>query len=162
MPINFLGYKLYPAFLVEGNELVAYSLHYSKEKAVEHLGRIKRFHKLGGKVALDAEWENWLKEKLEGFPRIEFQLPNYVKYKYRSVYERLLKVKAGETVTYGQLMKELKLSRFQLINALKYNPFIILVPCHRVIGKSGLGNYTPLGIEFKKRLLCFEGALSEC
>jgi methylated-DNA-[protein]-cysteine S-methyltransferase len=35
------------------------------------------------------------------------------------------------------------------------NPFAILVPCHRVVAKKGLGGYL-WGIEMKERLLSLE------
>ena len=39
--------------------------------------------------------------------------------------------------------------------AMKRNPYAIYVPCHRVVGSSGIGGYTP-GIDIKKKLLEFE------
>jgi len=39
---------------------------------------------------------------------------------------------------------------------MKRNPFMIIVPCHRVIATKGLGGYNG-GIEIKKKLLEFEG-----
>jgi len=39
--------------------------------------------------------------------------------------------------------------------ALKTNPVPILIPCHRVVAKSGLGGFS-LGIELKKQLLTLE------
>ncbi len=39
--------------------------------------------------------------------------------------------------------------------AMKRNPYMIYVPCHRVVGSSGIGGYTP-GIEIKRKLLEFE------
>ncbi len=43
--------------------------------------------------------------------------------------------------------------------AMKRNPFMIIVPCHRVIASSGIGGYNG-GIEIKKKLLEFEACES--
>jgi methylated-DNA-[protein]-cysteine S-methyltransferase len=37
------------------------------------------------------------------------------------------------------------------------NPFVILVPCHRVVAKQGLGGFA-WGLEAKERLLEFEAS----
>jgi methylated-DNA-[protein]-cysteine S-methyltransferase len=39
------------------------------------------------------------------------------------------------------------------------NPFVILVPCHRVVAKQGLGGFA-WGLEAKERLLEFEASNS--
>jgi methylated-DNA-[protein]-cysteine S-methyltransferase len=48
----------------------------------------------------------------------------------------------------------------QILNAIKNNPFIILIPCHRIIKEDNISGYTPLGIEFKRKLLEYENNLS--
>jgi methylated-DNA-[protein]-cysteine S-methyltransferase len=37
------------------------------------------------------------------------------------------------------------------------NRFPLVVPCHRVVGASGLGSYGSLGLDYKRRLLALEG-----
>ena len=75
----------------------------------------------------------------------------------RRVYLALLEVPSGETVTYGELAHRIGCKSAQAVGqALKKNPFAPEVPCHRVVGKNGIGGY--LGqrkgdmIEKKKRL----------
>jgi O-6-methylguanine DNA methyltransferase len=41
-------------------------------------------------------------------------------------------------------------------NALNKNPFPVVVPCHRVVAKNGLGGFSR-GIKVKKRILRSEG-----
>jgi O6-methylguanine-DNA--protein-cysteine methyltransferase len=36
---------------------------------------------------------------------------------------------------------------------------MLIVPCHRVVGASGLGGYGSAGVETKRRLLALEGVL---
>lgn len=73
------------------------------------------------------------------------------------VYEVLTKkVKRGTVITYGELARMLSTSPRAIGNAMKRNPYPIIVPCHRVVLKSGLGSYTPKK-EYKKILLEIEG-----
>ena len=44
----------------------------------------------------------------------------------------------GQTVTYGQIAKDLQVASAQAIGgAVGRNPWSILVPCHRVLGAGG-------------------------
>ncbi|NJE08107.1 DUF1938 domain-containing protein [Thermococcus sp. M39] len=75
----------------------------------------------------------------------------------RKVYEILTKkVKRGSVITYGELARMLLTSPRAIGNAMQRNPYPIIVPCHRVVLKSGLGNYTPKK-EYKQFLLELEG-----
>ncbi|WP_324734775.1 methylated-DNA--protein-cysteine methyltransferase [Thermococcus sp. SY098] len=75
----------------------------------------------------------------------------------KKVYEVLTKkVKRGSVITYGELAKMLSTSPRAVGNVMKRNPYPIIVPCHRVVLKSGLGNYTPKK-EYKQFLLEIEG-----
>ena len=76
------------------------------------------------------------------------------------VWEVLQKrVGPGETVSYGELAKlcgSPKAAR-AVGQAMRSNPFTILVPCHRVINASGeMGNYSS-GVDKKQWLLKHEG-----
>jgi methylated-DNA-[protein]-cysteine S-methyltransferase len=67
----------------------------------------------------------------------------------------------GETVTYGELAALAGRPRAPRAagSICARNRFALVVPCHRVVGASGLGGYGPLGLEYKRRLLELEGAL---
>lgn len=74
------------------------------------------------------------------------------------VWEELIKIPAGATVSYGVLARRLKKPQAARAvgNALGLNPVPILVPCHRVLASQGrLGGYSG-GLENKKRLLNLE------
>ena len=76
----------------------------------------------------------------------------------KKVYEAILKIPYGETVSYKQLGEMIGLKKgYQAIgNALHKNPLLIIVPCHRVIKTDGsYGGYV-LGEEIKKYLLSME------
>ena len=73
----------------------------------------------------------------------------------------------GETVTYGALARRAGLPDGGKVPAARVtgqimgsNPCPIIVPCHRVVAGDGLGGYSGgAGIEIKRWLLIFEGAL---
>lgn len=65
----------------------------------------------------------------------------------------------GETRTYGDLARELGASAQAIGQACGANPVPIVIPCHRILGASGLGGFSaPGGIETKVALLRLEGA----
>ncbi|ASJ07967.1 cysteine methyltransferase [Thermococcus siculi] len=75
----------------------------------------------------------------------------------RRVYEWLTKnVKRGSVITYGSLAKAIGTSPRAIGGAMKRNPYPIVVPCHRVVARDGIGHYTPR-LEEKVFLLKTEG-----
>ena len=75
----------------------------------------------------------------------------------RRVYEWLTKnVKRGNVITYGNLARALGTSPRAIGGAMKRNPYPIVVPCHRVVAKDGIGYYTPR-LDEKVFLLEIEG-----
>lgn len=92
----------------------------------------------------------------------EFTLPiklNVSPYR-RLVLEELMKVPFGRTTTYKELAEKTgnpKAVR-AVGSAMRTNPIIIVVPCHRVLQTGGgLGNYSAGGPANKEWLLCLEG-----
>jgi len=88
----------------------------------------------------------------------------------RTVWNSLLKIGYGETITYGEIARKIgKKSAARAVgNAVAVNPIPIIVPCHRVLPASGkVGNYAlrslkdGSGTELKRMLLSLEGALSD-
>jgi len=77
----------------------------------------------------------------------------------REVWQQLLKIPYGKLRTYGEVAVALgkpKASR-AVGQAAGHNPLPILVPCHRVIGKTGSLVGFAGGITTKARLLRLEG-----
>lgn len=68
----------------------------------------------------------------------------------------------GETLTYGEIAASLRLSGavHSVAQALARNPFVIIVPCHRVLEAGGYADkISPNGgVISKRRLLSIEGA----
>lgn len=78
---------------------------------------------------------------------------------FRRVWEELRRIPYGETLTYRELAERLGKPRTARAvgQALAKNPVPIIVPCHRIVGKQGLGGFGP-GLTWKKRLLELEAA----
>ena len=77
----------------------------------------------------------------------------------KKVWKSLQKIPLGQTKTYGQLARQLKTPKSSRAvgNCCARNPFLIVVPCHRVLSQTGLGGFA-LGLKTKKYLLSLEQA----
>ncbi len=96
-------------------------------------------------------------------PHHRFQLPLKPRgtiYQQR-VWNALLVIPVGRTVTYGELAKTLQSSPRAIGQACKNNPLALFIPCHRVVGKYDQGGYMGRAdaLCFKTHLLAHEGAL---
>ena len=77
----------------------------------------------------------------------------------KRVWNYLRRIPFGQTVTYGQIAKDLQVASAQAIGgAVGRNPWSILVPCHRVLGAGGRLTGYAWGLEKKTWLLRHEGA----
>lgn len=78
------------------------------------------------------------------------------------VWREIAKIPYGKTITYGKLAEKIgnpKASRAVGL-ACNKNPFLIVVPCHRVVGSSGKLTGYAGGLLKKEWLLRHEGAIS--
>jgi O-6-methylguanine DNA methyltransferase len=80
----------------------------------------------------------------------------------RQVYEATRKIPAGQTMTYGELAREIRrpTAARAVGQALGRNPVPLIIPCHRVLaGGNKPGGFSAHGgIETKAKLLEIEGA----
>ena len=74
----------------------------------------------------------------------------------RAVWEKLLEIPYGETVTYGTLAAALGTAPRAVGNAVGKNPISIMIPCHRVVGTGGVLTGYAGGLERKTYLLALE------
>ncbi|MFL5783166.1 MAG: methylated-DNA--[protein]-cysteine S-methyltransferase [Bacteriovoracaceae bacterium] len=73
------------------------------------------------------------------------------------VLKEMKKIPYGEVRSYGELAKTMKSRAFQAIgNACGNNPFMLIYPCHRVVGTNGPGGFAH-GLKMKSELLKLEG-----
>lgn len=77
---------------------------------------------------------------------------------YREILEFIRDIPYGNTITYGEVAERLGKPRSARVvgNAMRINPCPIVIPCHRLIARNGLGGYS-LGIDKKILLLNLEG-----
>ncbi len=72
----------------------------------------------------------------------------------RRVYDAAREIPPGETRTYKEIAMEIGVNSPRAVGqALKRNPFLILIPCHRVTSKNGLGGFTSEGGKALKKAL---------
>ena len=83
----------------------------------------------------------------------------------RSVWEILLQIPYGQTVTYGEIARQLarkqgldRMSAQAVGGAVGHNEISIIIPCHRVVGTGGSLTGYAGGIDKKKKLLELERA----
>jgi methylated-DNA-[protein]-cysteine S-methyltransferase len=79
------------------------------------------------------------------------------------VWHAMLDIPCGQTRSYGELAAELHSAAQAVGQACGANPIPIVVPCHRVVGKTGLGGFMQHAqgesLDIKRWLLRHEGAL---
>ncbi len=80
----------------------------------------------------------------------------------RQVYRYVLTIPLGEVRTYKDVAIAIgKPKAVRAVgNALKRNPYPLLIPCHRVVATDGIGGYSR-GTEEKKKLLELEAQIKE-
>lgn len=99
-----------------------------------------------------------LEHYFDGKP-IDFSLD--VDISYLSPFEQKVltetrKIKYGKTITYSELAEKIGSRAVRAVgNALGKNPIPIVIPCHRVVAKKGIGGYSE-GIDIKTILLELE------
>ena len=75
----------------------------------------------------------------------------------RRVWQALLEIPYGQTVSYGELARRIGCRSAQAVGqAVGKNPISIIVPCHRVVGSDGSMTGYAYGIEKKQYLLHLE------
>lgn len=76
------------------------------------------------------------------------------------VWLQLQKIPPGQVRTYGELANELNTSPRAVGNACRANPVPLVIPCHRVVAKNGLGGFAGntkgQTVDVKRWLLNFE------
>ena len=89
-------------------------------------------------------------------PKAELELSACTEFQ-KHIYAAVQAIPSGRTMTYGEVAAHAGRPRASRAvgRAMATNPFAILVPCHRVVARDGLGGYL-WGIEMKEKLLRLE------
>lgn len=78
----------------------------------------------------------------------------------KKVWQALLAIPYGKTVTYGDIARAVGCQSAQAVGgAVGKNPIAILIPCHRVVGKDGSLTGYAAGIDKKRILLELESII---
>ena len=108
--------------------------------------------------------QHWLDAYFRGIPReIDFRIDPAGTPFQKRIWEFLLEIPYGETVTYGDLaraaakaMGKEKMSAQAVGQAVGRNPIAILIPCHRCVGAKGKLTGYAYGLDRKVWLLKHE------
>lgn len=77
------------------------------------------------------------------------------------VWHQLLRIPAGKVSTYGKIAQRVHSSARAVGGACRANPMPLVIPCHRVVAKDGLGGFAGQTsgrmLEVKRWLLTHEG-----
>lgn len=109
-------------------------------------------------LAVFAETRRWLDEYFAGrepqfTPPLVFRGSDFRK----RVWQKMLEIPYGQTISYGRLAHCLGCRSAQAIGgAVRHNPLSLIVPCHRVVGSGGSLTGYAGGIDKKIRLLQME------
>lgn len=90
--------------------------------------------------------------------RFHMQLKPHGSVYQLKVWNALLVIPVGRTLTYGELAHKLQSSPRAIGQACKRNPLALFIPCHRVVGKNDIGGYmgNPNALSYKEALLAHE------
>lgn len=116
-------------------------------------------HKIAQKVAkqIEAYFDN---------ARNDFNLPLVYKGTpfQRRVWHAISAIPCGRVLTYGEVAEQIRSGPRAVANACGANNLPLVVPCHRVVAKNGLGGFmqgNKDGLKIKKWLLKHEGVVFE-
>lgn len=89
-------------------------------------------------------------------PSAELDLSGCTDFQKR-VYSAVQGIARGRTMTYGEIALLIGCPKGARAvgRAMATNPFLAMVPCHRVVARSGLGGFA-LGRDIKERMLALE------
>ena len=117
---------------------------------------VTRVELTASKVPSDSPLNKFAKEAQEQIkaylknPAFKFDLPiaiNGSAYRKR-VWNEIVNIPAGETRTYGEIATLMGSSAIAVGGACGDNGLPLLIPCHRVVGRSGLGGFMHSSVGF--------------
>lgn len=108
-------------------------------------------------------YKNQIKDYLENrISEFTFSVDQFINYSNfnMKVWDALLEIPYGKTVSYSDVANAIQQPRAvrAVASSIAKNPLLIVVPCHRVIGKNGKLTGYRGGISMKKDLLKLETA----
>jgi len=134
-----IGFAKEKSVMTEINSFTGKAELYKDRKHNENLIDVIENYLKGGNPSIDVPWD------IKASPFIY------------NVYRSACTIPYGETKTYKDIafMAGTPRGARAVGQALKKNPLVILIPCHRVVAVNGLGGFNS-GIDMKRYLLDFE------
>lgn len=81
----------------------------------------------------------------------------------KTVWQALRRIPAGQVLSYGELARQLNTSARAVGGACRANPVPLIIPCHRIVAKDGVGGFAGSTegalVNIKRWLLEHEGVL---
>jgi len=142
--------------LSKDNLTVTITLHHNTLRKITLTQTRQSMDKVESMIDLLDDINAYLDGERIDFSRYTVDLGDLTDFQKRVLAE-VRQIPYGVTVTYGMLAKDLQTSPRAIGNALSKNPAPIVIPCHRVLGKHGIGGFTS-GVTIKKHLLQIEGS----
>ena len=144
-------------------KIISFHTKFGWISAVEEKGKITEINfskkKNSGKSLILNKLKKKIKEYFSG-NTISLNIPlqiigNSIQ---KKIWHELQKIKFGQTKSYGDIAKKLKISPRHVGKVCGQNNHILLIPCHRVLRSDGsLGGFSAIGgIKLKQKLLNFE------
>lgn len=108
---------------------------------------IELFPELSTIVSHSSDILQQLEQQLTSYfsaPKIIWTIPLDVKGTVfqQKVWRYMQAIPLGETRSYGEVAEVLNSSARAVGNACRANPFPIIVPCHRIVAKKGIGGFS--------------------
>lgn len=127
---------------------------------IAHTKNLKNSEKIPAFVkSLGTKIQKHLAGTEQDFTQTPIDLNQFAPFQ-KKVYQKLIKLPAGKTISYSELarMAGSEKAARAVGMCMRNNPFLIVIPCHRVIGKNKklVGFNMPGGIEVKARMLEIE------
>jgi methylated-DNA-[protein]-cysteine S-methyltransferase len=112
-------------------------------------------------TGLAADIHEYLRGGDVDFSRYTLDLEDLTEFEI-SVINEARKIPKGSVMAYSELARAVGRPRAARAvgNVMRMNAHLILVPCHRVVGKHDLGGFSS-GLEVKRKLLRLEGYLKD-
>lgn len=134
---------------------ISYQEKIQSIKLVDKIGSINEKTDISDKIF--NQINKYLKGEIKDFDiydKLEITGTNFQK----SVWEELIKIPYGETRTYKDIAEKIKNPKASRAvgSAISKNPFLILIPCHRVIRSDGKMGGFAYGLDVKEKLLDLE------
>ena len=154
---KILYHSQFGTFQLVSDDYYIKEIRFCKQKQENDSRNNSERDKIYPKVMIDAASQ--LTEYLNG-TRKDFTIPTDCEGTafQQSVWDTLKKIPYGETRSYSQIAAVI--GRPNAVRAVGgacgKNPVLIMVPCHRVLGKNGTLTGFSAGIELKKKLLQLE------